>query len=54
MSSCTAPDDAFLRWTLAKRKMTIKKYGAPGGSTSAQAALLSDVPADDTDSLPTL
>jgi hypothetical protein len=35
------------------------KYGAPGGTTSAHAALLSDVPtddapADDADSLPTL
>jgi hypothetical protein len=54
LSSCTAPDDALLRWTLAKRKMTILKYGAPGGSHSAHAALLSDVPADDSDSLPTL
>jgi hypothetical protein len=39
--------------------MLIQKYGAPGGTTYAHAALLSDVPADDapaddTDSLPTL
>jgi hypothetical protein len=39
--------------------MTVQKYGAPGGTTSAHAALLSDDPADDasaddTDSLPTL
>jgi hypothetical protein len=54
LSSCTAPDDALLRWTLAKRKMIIQKYGAPGGSHYAHAALLSDVPADDSDSLPTL
>jgi hypothetical protein len=54
VSSCTAPDDALLRWTLAKRKMIVQKYGAPGGSHSAYAALLSDVPADDSDSLPTL
>jgi hypothetical protein len=25
LSSCTAPDDALLRWTLAKRKITIQK-----------------------------
>jgi hypothetical protein len=54
MSSCTAPDDALLRWTIAKRKMIIQKYGAPGGFHYAQAAQLSDVPADDSDSLPTL
>jgi hypothetical protein len=49
MSSCTAPDDGLRRWTLAKRKMIVQKYGA-----LAHAVLLSDVPADDTDSLPTL
>jgi hypothetical protein len=54
MSSCIAPDDALMRWTIAKRKMIILKYGAPAGSHSAHAALLSDVPADDSDSLPTL
>jgi hypothetical protein len=54
LSSCTAPDDALLRWTLAKRKMIIEKYGAPGDFPSAHSALLSDVPADDWDSLPTL
>jgi hypothetical protein len=59
MSACTAPDDAILKWNLAKRKMTVRKYGAPGGTTYADAALLSDVhaddvPADDTDSLSTL
>jgi hypothetical protein len=52
-------DDAILKWNLAKRKMTVKKYGAAGGTTSTHAALLSDVPADDapaddTGSLPTL
>jgi hypothetical protein len=31
LSSCTAPDDALLWWTLAKRKMIIQKYGAHGG-----------------------
>jgi hypothetical protein len=54
LSSSTAPDDALLWWTLAKRKMIIQKNGAPGGSHSAHAALLSDVPADDSDSLPAL
>jgi hypothetical protein len=59
MSACIAPDDAILKWNLAKRKITIQKYGAPGGTTSAHVALLSDVPvddapADDADSLPTL
>jgi hypothetical protein len=34
--------------------MIIPKYGTHGGSTSAHAALLSDVTADDTDGLPTL
>ena len=47
MSACTAPDDAILKWNLAKRKMTVQKYGAAGGTTSAHAALLSDVPVDD-------
>jgi hypothetical protein len=54
LSSCNAPDDALLRCTLAKRKMIIHKYGTPSGAASAHAALLSDVTADDTDSLPTL
>jgi hypothetical protein len=59
MSACTAPDDAILKWKLAKRKMLVQMYGAPRGTTSARVALLSDVPADDApaddaDSLPTL
>jgi hypothetical protein len=59
MSACTAPDGAILKWNLAKRNMAVEKYGAPGGTTSSHAALLSDVPADDApaddaDSLPTL
>jgi hypothetical protein len=59
MSACTAPDDAILKWNLAKRKMLVQKYNAPGGTTSTHATLLSDVPADDApaddaDSLPTL
>jgi hypothetical protein len=54
LSSCTAPYDALLRWILAKRKMIIQKYGTPGGSPFARAALLSDVTADDTESVLTL
>jgi hypothetical protein len=54
MSSRTTPDDALLRRTLAKRKMTVHKYGTTCGSASAHAAILSDVPADETDSLYTL
>jgi hypothetical protein len=54
MSSYTAPYDALLKWTLAKWKMIVQKYGTLGGSASAHASLLSDVLADETDSLPTL
>jgi hypothetical protein len=55
MSSCNAPNHALLRWTLAKRKMIVQKYGTPGGSATAHATLLSDVTAaDDIDSMPTL
>jgi hypothetical protein len=39
LSSCSALDDALMRWTLAKRKMIIQKYGTHGGSASAHAAL---------------
>jgi hypothetical protein len=39
---------------LAKRKMIIHRYGNPGGSALAHAALLSDVPTDDPDVMPTL
>jgi hypothetical protein len=34
--------------------MVVQKFGTHGGSASAHAAVLSDVPADDVDSLPTL
>jgi hypothetical protein len=34
--------------------MIIEKYGTRSGFASAHAALMSDVPADDVDSLPTL
>jgi hypothetical protein len=34
--------------------MIVHKYGTPGGFASTHAALLSDVPIDDPDSLPTL
>jgi hypothetical protein len=55
LSSCTVSDDALLKWTLAKRKLIIQKYGTPVfGSALAHAAMLSDVPSDDPDSLPTL
>jgi hypothetical protein len=54
MSSCKASDDALLRWTLAKRKMIVQKYGTPGGSASPHTAMLSDVPTYDVDALPTL
>jgi hypothetical protein len=54
LSSCTASDDALLKWTLIKRKMIVRKYGTPCGAASAYAALLSDVPTDDDDVLPTL
>jgi hypothetical protein len=55
MSSCNAPIDALMRWTLAKRKMIIPKYGTPGGSALAHAAMLIDVTADDNpDGLPIL
>jgi hypothetical protein len=54
LSSCTAPYDALMRWTLAKRKMIIQKYGTPSGSACAHAVMMSDVPADDTDNMPTL
>jgi hypothetical protein len=54
MSSCTAPDDTLPRWTLAKWKMIVHKHGTPGGSASTHAALLSDVPIDESDGLPTL
>jgi hypothetical protein len=53
-SSCTAPNDALMKWTLTKRKMIVQKYGTLGGSASPHAALLSDVPLDESDSLPTL
>jgi hypothetical protein len=54
MSSCTTSDDAFLKWTLAKRKMTVQKYGTPSGSAPAHVVVLSDVPTGDIDVMPTL
>jgi hypothetical protein len=54
LSSCAAPDDALQRWSLAKRKMVIQKYGTLGGSAFAHAALLSEVTTDDPAGLPTL
>jgi hypothetical protein len=40
-------DDALLKWTLAKRKMIVQKYGNPGGSALAHTTLLSGVLHDD-------
>jgi hypothetical protein len=55
MSSCNAPDDALLRWTLAKRKMIVQKNGTLGGSATTHVAVLSDVTAaDDTNGMLTL
>jgi hypothetical protein len=54
LASRTAPDDALLTWTLAKRKTIVQKYGTLGGFAFAHAALLSNVSTDDADSLPTL
>jgi hypothetical protein len=54
MSSLTAPNHALLKWTLAKLKMIVQKYGTSGGHACAHVALLSDVPADYASSLPTL
>jgi hypothetical protein len=48
MSSCKASYDALLRWTLAKRKMIVQKYGTPSGQASHNA-LLSDPHQSDTD-----
>jgi hypothetical protein len=47
LSSCTSSDDPVVKWTMAKRKTIIKKYGTPGGNAPAHAALLSDVLHDD-------
>jgi hypothetical protein len=54
LSSCTSSDDALLKWTLVKRKMIIHKIGTPGGTARAHAALLSDVPSDDTEVMRTM
>jgi hypothetical protein len=54
MSSRKSSDDALLKWTLAKHKMIIQKYGTPGGHPSAHAALVSDVPSYDREVMPTL
>jgi hypothetical protein len=43
LSSCTASDDAFLRWILVKRKLIVKKYGTPSSVASAHADLMSDL-----------
>jgi hypothetical protein len=43
-----------MKWTLVKRKMIVQKYGTRGSYASAHPTLLSDVPTDDLDVLPTL
>jgi hypothetical protein len=52
--SSTTSDDALLKWTLAKWKIIVQKYGTTCGFASAHVALLSDVPTDDLGVLPTL
>jgi hypothetical protein len=47
MLSCTASNDALLKWNLAKLKLMIHKCGTPGGAASPHAAIVSDVPPDD-------
>jgi hypothetical protein len=54
MFSCTTSDDALPKWTLGKRKMIVPKYGTSAGSACAHVGLLSGVPLDDLDTLPTL
>jgi hypothetical protein len=54
MSSCTASDDALMKWTLSKCKMIIQKYGTPGGPAFAQGAQPGDVSPDDHGVMPTL
>jgi hypothetical protein len=43
MSSWTASDDAFLKWTLAKRKLIVHKYGFLSGTAPVHVALLGDI-----------
>jgi hypothetical protein len=38
LSSCTAPNDALLEWTIAKHKMIVQNYGTLGGPAFAHAA----------------
>jgi hypothetical protein len=54
MSSYTSSDEPLLKWTLAKQKMIVQKYGTLDGSASPHAALRSDVPTDDASVMPTL
>jgi hypothetical protein len=48
ISSSTTFDATLLKWTLAKRKMIVQKYGTPGSHASACIVVLSDVSHDDT------
>jgi hypothetical protein len=42
-TSCTASDDALLKWTLAKRKLIVQKFCHPNNTAPAHAALFSDM-----------
>jgi hypothetical protein len=46
LSSRTAPGATLLKWSIAKRKMIIQKYGSPS-SIIADTVLLGDVSYDD-------
>jgi hypothetical protein len=41
--SCTASDDALLKWTRAKRNLIVQKYGTPNGIAIRVRGLLSDI-----------
>jgi hypothetical protein len=43
LSSYTASNDALPKWTLAKRKLIIRKRGTPCNIASTHAALISDI-----------
>jgi hypothetical protein len=49
MRSYTSTYDALRKWTLAKRKMIVQKYGTPSGHASHHNALRSDMHHSDTD-----
>jgi hypothetical protein len=49
MSSFTTIYDTLLKWTLAKRKMIVQRYGTPSGHASYNALLYADMHQSDTD-----